>query len=318
MNGSQLKRYSIGVVAENKPLDVTTLNVTPVEVLSGLDGEIQLSPEDKVSEGVDADGKSYQVRATTDITLTADWLPLGSNRVSAPDMRRGELVEIYRVADNDTFYWRDMGLRPDLRRLETVIWAFNGSPDNGPGNGIDPARCYFFEVSTHTGQVNLSTSQANGEACTYALQFNTRDGQVTLEDNVGNSFHLDSPQAFFEMINASNTRLQLDKKNLYGKADTEIAFEAGQSMVLKAGQSISLEAGNKIDLKTKTYTIQATTTNIQSNVVMAGSFYSEGAGNPDAASMTLDGNMRFNGNINVTGGIQCDYITANTYQNLPG
>lgn len=315
MEMSQLRRYSVGVAAENKPLETHELNVTPVEALPGLDGEVQLNPEDKVHEGTDANGQPYQVRAMSDITLTATWLPCGSNRATAPDIRRGELIEIYRVADNDTFYWRDLGLRPDLRRLETVIFMFNATPDEH-GDGLSAETCYWFEVSTHQKLVTFTTTQANGEPFGYSTQFNTGDGQFTLEDTAGNSLHLDSANTFIEFINAAQTQFQLDKTTLRGKANDHIAFEAGKTMALEAGNSLSLKAGTSIDMSTQTYTINATTTNINSDVVMAGSFYSSGISG-DGAAMTLDGNMRFNGNINVTGGIVCDYITANIYKNLP-
>lgn len=255
MNVSQLHLYSIGIAAENKPLSTRKLNVTPVEVLSALDGELNFAPQDDIHVGQDSDGNRYEVKSTTDMTLTAEWYPNGTNRVTPPDIRRGELIEIYRVADSDQFLWRCMGMRDDLRRLETAIFAFNASPDEGT-KGIDPATCYFMEVSTHKKTVTFSTSQANGEPFGYQFQINANEGQVVLEDTIGNSLFLDSGRVFWELINSDGTLLQLDRTNIYGKADNnielragnDIYFQAGNDMTCKVGNNYSLTAGNNSNI----------------------------------------------------------------------
>ncbi len=248
MEVSQLRLYSIGIAAENKPLSTRKLNVTPVEILSALDGELNFAPQDDVHVGRDSDGNRYEVKSTTDMTLTAEWYPSGTNRVTPPDIRRGELIEIYRVADSDQFFWRCMGLRDDLRRLETVIFAFNASPNEGT-KGIDPATCYFLEVSTHKKMVTFSTSQANGEPFGYQFQINANDGQVTLEDTIGNTLYLDSARVFWELINADDTYLQLDRTNIYGKAANNIEFRAGNDVYWEAGNDMTFQVGNDFTMQ---------------------------------------------------------------------
>ena len=261
MSMSQLHRYSVGLAAENKPLDSRMLNITPVEVMPALDGEINFNPEDNIHKGVDANGEVYEVKATTDITLTAEWLPLGSNRVTPPDIRRGELIEIYRVGDSDQYFWRCMGLRDDLRRLETAIFAFNGSPDEG-AKGIDATTCYFFEVSTHKKMVTMSTSQANGEPFGYSFQVNAGDGQVTLEDTIGNTLFLDSGKIFWELINADGTYVQLDRRDIHAYAPQDITLKADRDIDMYAGNEIRAEGKNRVFLKCGSSTIEMTPGNI--------------------------------------------------------
>lgn len=242
MQASQLTLFSIGIAAENKPLDTRKLNVTPIESLPAIDGEINYSPTEHTSVGYDEEGNRYEVKATTDVSLTAEWMPGGTNRVTPPDIRRGELVEIWQVGDSDQYLWRCMGLRDDLRRLETVIFAFNASPnENSPG--IDVSTCYFLEVSAHKKLVTFATSQANGEPFGYTMQFNTGSGQVTLEDTIGNSLHLDSGKVFWEMINSDGTLLQLDRKSIYAKADENIELRAGNDIYAEAGKNVTIKAG---------------------------------------------------------------------------
>jgi len=334
MNVSQLHLYSIGIAAENKPLSTRKLNVTPVEILSALDGELNFAPQDDVHVGQDSDGNRYEVKSTTDMTLTAEWYPNGTNRVTPPDIRRGELIEIYRVADSDQFLWRCMGLRDDLRRLETVIFAFNASPKEGT-KGIDPATCYFMEVSTHKKTVTFSTSQANGEPFGYQFQVNANDGQMVFEDTIGNSLFLDSGRVFWELINSNGTVLQLDHTNIYGKADNNIDMRAGNDMILKAGNNMKLTAGNQIyqeapnhAIKSSTMTVEASThditcpassysgnVNIGGNLGLGGSISTGTSGGGGDAN--INGNMDVQGKMDITGTIRCDRLIASTSVSAP-
>jgi hypothetical protein len=243
MQVSQLVPYSIGIAAENKPLNTRTLNVTPIEVLSALDGELNFNPTSTTSVGTDSAGNRYEVKATVDNTITAEWYPGNSNRVTPPDIRRGELIDIFRLADSDQYYWRCMGLRDDLRRLETVIFAFNGSPKEG-GKGIDFDTCYFLEISTHKKLVTFQTSQANGEPFRYTFQINADEGRTVLTDDVGNYFELDSAKTNLRLENIDGTHLELNRKDIKGYAPNNIDLKADNNISLTAGKDINLQAGN--------------------------------------------------------------------------
>jgi hypothetical protein len=264
MQMSQLHSYSIGVAAENKPLDTRHLNVCPIEMLSAVDGEINFDPQEQVVRGIDSRGNSYEVKVTMDNSVTAEWYPGASNRVTPPDIRRGELIEIYRLGDTDKFYWRCMGLRDNLRRLETVIWAFNGT-SNENDKGIDYDTSYFFEVSTHKKLITMSTSQANGEPFRYTFQFNTGDGHVLLTDDVGNHVLLDSAHTNIHLENIEGTMVELNRQdiNFYapndvnGLVDNDVNLQVGNNMNIDvvndinvtAGMNINYEAGVNFDLQ---------------------------------------------------------------------
>ena len=86
---SRLKIYSLGIVANNKALSSDEVEVTPIEPMQLIDGEIVSTPRDLETTGVDADGVTYNVKVTADNAIVAKWLPIGSNRRTAPDVRRG-------------------------------------------------------------------------------------------------------------------------------------------------------------------------------------------------------------------------------------
>lgn len=337
MQVSQLQPYSVGIAAENKPLDSRDLNVTPIETLPAVDGELNFNPETQTVSGTDSDGNTYEVSVTTDVTLTAQWVPKGSNRVTPPDIRRGELVEIYRMADADQYFWRSLGLRDDLRRLETVIFAFNGSPDEG-SRGIDPTTCYFLEISTHQKKVTFSTSQANGEPFGYTCQFDTGNGTFTLTDSIDQQLHLNSSERFIELVNADESYLQLDRQDIHlhahnditARADRDISLTAGRHIQYQAGSLIQGEAGDNISLTAgSVYALEAPTmtfngetmditalTTINGNLILNGSFMSSG-GSGGGDSMTVEGNIDFNGDLNASGTIRCTELIASDRVSAP-
>lgn len=233
MSMSAIRPFSLGIVAEVKPLGERDLMVTPIEHMPALDGEIRFNPETSTVGGTDAYGNRYEVTVTTNLTLPAEWLPYGSNRVTPPDMQPGELVEILRLADSDRYFWRSLGLRDNLRRLETVIYAFcaNASLTDDEVN-LDNS--YFFEICTRSGKITLGTSKKNGEPFAYTLQLNSMGGKFILEDDADNYFEFDSNIPGFVYKNNLNTRLEVNR--------THIDLDA-KTVTVKGSQQIQLQSG---------------------------------------------------------------------------
>lgn len=314
MQMSQLRPYSIGVAAENKPLDTRFLNVAPIEMLSALDGEINFDPQDQVVRGKDSRGNQYEIKTTLDNSVTAEWYPGASNRVTPPDIRRGELIELFRLGDTDKFYWRCMGLRDNLRRLETVIWAFNGTPKESDA-GISYETSYFFEVSTHKKLITMSTSQANGEPFRYTFQFNTKDGHVLLTDDVGNHVLLDSANTNIHLENIEGTMVELNKQdiNFYapndvnGQVDNDVNLNVGNNVNVNVMKNITVEAGVNIDYTAgANYTLKAganiNTTAILNSIHQAGQNYSVTAGMNINTTATMNSTHQAGQNYGITAG----------------
>lgn len=218
---SVFRLYSIGYAAENKPRNERFLNVIATEVSGGTDGEVTFNPEELRLAGTDRDGNTYEVASTVDATINCEWLPASSNRLTPPDIMRSELVEIWRLGDTDQFYWRCMGLRDNLRTLETVIYAFSASKSTQK-TPLALDRCYFLEISTHDKLVTFSTSMANGEPYRYTAQFNTGIGQFILNDDLGNQFEMISRERILKMFNADGSFLDINKKRITLNADEQI------------------------------------------------------------------------------------------------
>jgi hypothetical protein len=272
---SELKVYSIGIAAENLKLlsadgksPNRILEVTPIEDSPMLDGEINSDLVDDKVKYQDANGGAFEVKVTTANSVKAVWLPLGSaNRFTAPNVRRGERVMLYRYADEDKFYWTTLFDDLKLRKLETVIYAFSGTQDES-NQTITPESYYFLEVSTHKGLVHFHTSKKNGEFCSYDLQINPKEGMIRIQDDVGNIFMFDSKEKQISMKNADDCYFEINKKNMtlsvpetYTLKAKNVVEEVGEKINIKAGSSIIEKAGGAV-------TIEGANVSISKNVAL--------------------------------------------------
>lgn len=194
MEVSKFHFYSFGRVAANKKLGSSMVEVFPIEKFSMSNGEITDNVEESVAKGKDASGQEYEGKSTTKPSMSCMWLPIGEpNKVTAPDVRRDEVVIMYRFADTEYYFWAN-AFNNIIRKLETSAWWFSGTPTEG--NGAETKRTadngYFFEISTHEKHVIFSTSNKNGEVVRYYFQFDTGSGNFTLKDDLGQEFEFES------------------------------------------------------------------------------------------------------------------------------
>lgn len=236
---------SIGIAAENKPLTSTQLNIVAHELIPSIDGQVGVNPETVVTSGTKPDGTEYQTSVQSDVVITAIWLPYGSNRVTPPDIRRGERVMVYRLADTDQYYWRDLGLDSDKRRLETVIHAWNANPGI-TDSSFDASNAYYFEVSTHNKTITLGTSKANGEPFTYTFQLDSGSGVVSLSDDIGNFVSLDSNEQRITLMNSAQSFFDMHGKNLSISVLGDIDIKAGKSIKLTSGTTFDTVVGTDL------------------------------------------------------------------------
>lgn len=240
---SMFRCVSIGTAAENKVLGSNELTITPHEKLTFMDGETVEKVDALDYEGATSTGKAVNGTAFVSNNLVAKWLP-SSNRKTPPDMRRGEKVRIWQMANQDAYYWTDLGLDGHLRRLETVIIAINANPALTQDE-FDPENMYFMEISSHQKTITLSTSQKNGEFCTYDFQFDLANGKVVLEDNKGNHALFDSQNINIQLKNQLGTFFELNKQDINGYAPRNIKLEAVNNVDVKA-KKITLNGGGSV------------------------------------------------------------------------
>jgi hypothetical protein len=310
MRVSQLKPYSIATVAANKPLDSVFIEATPQEDMPMLSGQLTDNVATYEAKGVDSQGQSYQDAMASTATVKAEWLPMGSsNRMTPPDVRRGEQVVLYRFADQDKYYWTTFKDDMKLRKLETVIYAWSGTTDES--QDTTAATSYFFEISTHRKLVTFHTAKANGEPCTFDLQFNTGEGTFQLQDDIGNFFYFDAINRVIQMQNVDGSLFVLNQKNV------KIVAPEMWEVQAKNGK---ITIGEQMD-------IQCPTTNHNGNFNELGAFGlagdmvtapgSGGVGTPGQGKIRIAGDTELLGNMDVKGNVTAVTIEASTSITAP-
>jgi hypothetical protein len=316
MRQSVFRKYSIGVVAENAAIGDKQILVIPIEDTPYLDGVLKSNPQIVTTKGTDAEGQAYEVNAMTDTTVTATWLPDSANRISAPNVRRNTRVQLYRMGDSDTFYWRDMGLDGNLLRQETVIYAWNNNPNAEGDDVVDAASAYFLEISTHTGHVTFATSKSNGEPMAFTFQINAKEGKFIFGDddeNGGNQISMDAVAKHFQAILSTGTEFNLNQNNIYGFAPDSITFKATNNINMQC-KAFSLEATDSFYCQTETFDVKAPKGSF-SGIWTVGALATTSA-NGYTGKATIDAELEVlkdftaKANVNVTGTLHAQKVVS--------
>lgn len=241
---SQFQIYSMGIAASNKHLDTDLAYIVPIEITPFGEGELDSLLDEYEGEGKDRNDMEYSVKVNHDRAIEAKWLRIThTNRRTSPDIRRGERVMLYRHSDSGELFWDSMGMDDHLRRLETVVHSWSATPREDE-DATDPEHSYSLEVCTHTKQVTFRTVMTpdkggggDTEPFAYTFQFNTGDGVVTLTDDVGNMFRLDSAETKITVINEDGAYTHWDKQNINMYAPNEITMKAENRIFMECGSS---------------------------------------------------------------------------------
>lgn len=287
---SKLRVYSLGIVAVNKPLSSMDIEVTPIEDVPMLNGELTDNVQDVTSKAKDTEGAAYHTAVPAASSIKATWLPLegGGNRLTAPDVRRGERVVIYRFADTDQFWWVTQGQDMRLRKLETVIWGISATKDESADP--NPDNMYWMEWSSHKKAITIHTSKADGEPYAYDIQIDTAYGSILIQDDAGNSFSLDSPERIWKIINGDGAYVEVNKREITEYAPDKITLKT-KDLVLEVDNDMSTTVGHNV-----TKTVGGSET-----VTVSGAVQNTAPTTTIVSETTLDGAVTMTQTMNVHG-----------------
>lgn len=274
---SLLQEFSVGIVAINKPLNSNKIEVSPIESLTMLNGELTDHFEELTARGLDGAGNSYESKVKVSATLTASWLPRGqSNRMTAPDVRRGEKVQIYRLANSNKFFWDTLENSSNVRRLETVVHAYSATQEEDAR--LDNTNSYTQGVSTHNKHINLAhTTKANGEKFAYDIFVDAANNTITLKDDVGNFILLKSDTNTVRMQNANGNYLDItgDNAEWFVKSSITVKTQNWRLQTTRMHNSGELlQQGNQVH---------------QGNIALAGGLSTSAGGGGDGSAVFSGG-----------------------------
>lgn len=294
---SAFRIYAKAIVAANKPLRTRMIEVTDIEKFSMMSGELTDNTKDFEAKGKDAEGNdSIDLKLKTTGTMKAEWYPLGNcNRVTAPDVMRGEEVLLFQFADSDVFYWMESDDK-GLRRLETITWRISNERDHN--KELDHTNTYWLHMSTHEKMIHLQTTKSDNEPFAYQLRLDTKNGRLVFQDDDKNSIIFDSKERHIQILNRDKSLIEMNKRIINIEAEDEVNIRT---------RRYSLKASESLKEETRTHTYKSAT--FTGNTSGA---YKLTSGSYDGIStFTYKGNSTFNGNNRVNGN---SHITGNSYE----
>lgn len=281
---SNFQKVSMGIVLADKPADSWEIEVKPHETNGLSDG---IAPVDKSTTevtGVNNTGESYSETVTASHGILAKWYPDQANRISAPDVKAGEIVELWKYADSDQYYWRSSNLNHENRDKETITIAAANKPKKDKVK-LDSSNSYFMEMCTRTKQVTLKTNKNDGEKFAYTIQVNTKSGAVVITDDVGNYIQLDSSENTIELLSNAGSSI---------KVNENILFETTGNIIGKAKGNIDFTSQGNISMKaTGPYNVQSA-----SYLIKSANFNTTAGSAKFSTNLDIDGDLKNNG-VNV-------------------
>lgn len=305
---SQLRFFSYGIVTKDKARGDVAIEATPTEVRFTtqdlMDGEH--TPEN--IEHYIRGGKDY-VNISIGGSIPATYIDFNSNRITPPDVKKDELVFLWRLGSTDIFFWQDRNVS-NVKRLETVVYAFSADPDMPVKDDLSNA--YYLMLSTHDKHITLKTSKSNGEFCRFTHQINTADGIIITEDDIGNSQWFDSKNTDIGWLNAHGTKFHMSKKLIYGFAKDSIKFKS--KFIGFECTSFDIKCNSYNAVADSSYTVKCGTYNCTSDSYTTKS--KTWSNTTDAASITapmisLNGSVAIGGAARGRSGATC-VITADS------
>lgn len=217
--------YGLCYVVADKPEDSYDIDVMLVSLIPDTKGDLTSNTSSNLNM-VDSKGQHTAIVANSSNNITATWLPDGEqNRISAPDVCKGDIVEVYSINGTDEYYWKVYAHNISLRKREKVLYWFS----NKAGTGGSETDAYFLLVDTRNKNIHLHTANNDGEACSYDVMLDTRAGVFMLKDSLNNSLELDSVGGILDT--------KINNKIVSTTKEHEINCE---NMVINASQSFTL------------------------------------------------------------------------------
>ncbi len=331
VSASVFTLYSIGTAAEDIEFGTRELEVWPGEQMQATDGDVTTNQSNIKAEGQDAIGRKYTQNINTGNVIRAEWLSRNTHRPFPGLIRRGEKVMLWRNSDSDEFWWEEMGDDIRYRRGDVFSLACISTVVN-EGDPISMENTYWFEIDSLNGVIRLSTTDLNGEACTYLFELMTREGVFRIEDSVGNYLKLESTEQRWTVVNAAETELVMDKENttlsMNGKFTVNaLNMECNIKELIKLvatdfkqeiTNSITVNATSKTEEISASYTLNTVSASMtgSTNYTIASSAI--GLAGPIAAAGYGGGagSASFNGSMDIQGATTVDGTLTNNGINV--
>lgn len=243
----RLNPYTVyqGIAAEDLSKDSLTLKVICPELLpQTASGTVAAGIVEGSVKLKDRDGNPITSTYTTSNHIVATWEGQSGLRYP-PLVRQGEPVEVYKIGNQDKFYWRETGRGRDFRKTDRVYIEVGASDPSKPGVVKDDTNTYTAYLDSIDKKVGFKTSQANGEVTAFSIEADLTQGTFHLSDNSDdpkNRIFLDtgasSGQPAFHINLNSGATLRLEGDNLFIKIPGKMMIDVGDRIIFNSPLTI--------------------------------------------------------------------------------
>ncbi|AEV89583.1 putative phage baseplate assembly protein [Pseudomonas phage OBP] len=288
-----LECYGVGVVAMDKDVDTDEVQIHIKGLFPESDGEVTTTVETKNTSTLTPTGDTQSSSSLQSNTVPAKWMALNTNRVTAPDVRKGSKVVVYKFQGTSKYLWTYFGMDGTLR-LETIIWAFSASPNVDENTPVTPENYYMLLLSTHQKKIQLLTGQGNGEPTSYAFELNTGEGKFSIVDGENNILSLNSMAHALSFINDEKSFINIEKKDITLSCEKNMLLKGKDKIDIQC-TDLSLKADKSISMETQKTSLVSPEIYMKGNVTHEGNYNQLG-------NYTVQGNVGIQGAFSQFGG----------------
>lgn len=266
----------IGIAAEDKIYNSRLLKIYLPELLSMFQGELKdLTSEEVITITDPKTQKKETIKLDTSNTIVAEYLGLFTNRVTPPDIRKGEQVIVFRYSDNDIFYWLPLGRDDYLRTLEHMRLFICDTQERI--KELTDDNMYYIEMdSLYSKTITIRTSKSDGEKFRYIIQIDAEKNQVLISDDDDNYIILQSDIPRIKLHNKNNSYVDINQDDIFIHAPRDVRIKAGRMIleedethVVKSSKADITEANN-ITLKASNIVSEGSTIGLNGTTKIAG------------------------------------------------
>lgn len=188
----------------------------------------------------DRDGNLITSQVTTANHIVATWEG-ASNQRYPPMVRKGEPVEVYKVADQDKYYWRTTGKGRSFRTTDRLYFEIGAIDPNKPGTEKTDENTYSAYLDSDQKKVGFRTSKANGEAMALKMEADLAAGTFYISDDSdspGNRIYMDmgtvSGVPTFQINLTSGIVFKFEKDNAFIKIPKKLEIDVGERIVFNS------------------------------------------------------------------------------------
>ena len=190
------------------------------------------------------DGKPISSSVTTANHLVCTWQG-ESNLRYPPLVRSGEPVEVFKIGNQDKFYWRTTGRGRDFRTTDRIHIEVGASDPTKPGNVKDDTNTYSGYIDSENQKMGLKNSKANKEACSFSCEFDLKKGTFHLSDDSpdpSNRIFLDtgavSGTPAFQVNLSSGTTLKFEGEDAFIKVAGKFEIDAADRIIFNSPMTV--------------------------------------------------------------------------------